>query len=634
MGNAKVGDLLMSPNFVVDKSYWVSLWIHHGPRFSAHLRPKKFGKTTTLNFAQLFLDHTSKMSRPASDLTMFKRSAQQVADHHAKYCVITVELGHPSIMNTSTFEALKRAIIQYLASSIRALLRKYRRTSYDVPEELRERFELLGSQYPSNHLVDWQDCLALLIDLGHAFSGLPVILFVDDYDSVIFKAYHLYCFDHIKPFFSILYSKALAEAEVGKLFRACFFGVQQFHGRYPFKDIPDFRWFSLGDDPYGAEFGFNHRDLLELLNTFSTGFLGSDISKNFGGYPCGNQVNSAQACMINPLAVAKTFRYGRLEAGHALSHMNLQIESLPFRYAQGFGIGDMFLLFSGSKNFQSNHVVSHVDLSSDAHKPSLSTFVTYLILEGYLTIQEGSVVPVNSNMKEYLLGYVRTSFDEKLGITEALISLGEREFAEFRRKLTKAWNHQPFTHHDPASSSLYPEAFISLFLQVAQEKGCHICRMTEILKKDMLARMYADRSQPEPGNDNDDDDDELMEVGKCQGANLFRFAAFQTVQTDKGGVEEVEYRFLMTVAFYPRSSMNPPAAHHLLHLSLLEYHRLQSEEFQRGKGKKSSGSSSQGGSHHHIDYPPVSFAVGIVFCHRNPDPLIVYQAVTENIQFK
>ena len=626
VGNAKVGDLLMSPNLVVDKSYWTSLWIHHGPRLSAHLRPKKFGKTTTMNFARLFLDHTSRMSRPVSDLTMFKSSAQQVVDHHAKYCVVVLEFGHPSIMNTSTFEDFKRGIIQYLSSSIRSLLRKYRKTSNDIPEDLRERFDLLGSQYPSSHLSDWQDCLALLIDLGHSFSGLPVILFVDDYDTVIFKSYHLHCFDHIKPFFSTLYSKALVDTEVGKLFRACLFGVQQFHGRYPFKDIPDFRWFALSEDPYGAEFGFNQRDLLELLNTFSTGILGSDIFKTFGGYPCSNQVNSAQASLVNPFAVAKVFRYGRLEAGHALSHMNLQIESLPFRHAQGFGMGDLYLLFSGSKTFQYKHAASHVDLSSDAHQPSLSTFVTYLILEGYLIIQEDIVVPVNPTIKERLLQHVRSTFDEELGITDALISLGERDFADFRKRLVKAWNHKPFTHHEPPFRSLYPEAFISLFLQVGQEKGCHVGRMADILKKDMLARRYDEKSEP--------DDAELGEVGALHGANLFRFTAFHSIQTDNGA-QEAEYRFLMTIAFYSKSSMNPAAGHHFLHLSITEYQRLQLE-YQRRTGKKSgdaSGSSSSQ-NHHHIDYPPVSFAVGIVFCYQNPDPLIMYQAVTENIHFK
>lgn len=464
--------------YMVDKSRWVNLWLHQSHRVSIILRPRLFGKTLALSYAQAYLDHCRKPTRALLDLTMLKHAGQR-QEHFHRHSIVALRFGHHSIMDASSGAALEQAIVRYLESVLLSIMKAYRKVERDVPPEMRALYKRLCGKLPCRRLDAWTEALQLMINLVHAFSGLTAAVLVDDYDGVLKKAGELGAFDSVAAFFAAFFRIGLNDGlATEKLFRAAIFGVQRFHDQAPFKDVRGHQYFALGDehDPFAREFGFTQSEVAAAVALFggqATEMRTEALFEAFGGYYL---AGSSTEFLVHPYGVAKALSSQRIASDYWTRRLYIDVESPPFSNLAGFGVGNLYRM-AGTKGDQSfHHRPTHMNLSTANERSSAHEVISFLRHAGLLILLPASndIRVVNRPAKEFMVKAFQAWFARSTGIISAWHALLSRHAADLRAALADAWHLPAFYDGDPPHACKRLSAFKELVERSASNYGAHV----------------------------------------------------------------------------------------------------------------------------------------------------------------
>lgn len=452
----------------MDKSRWIHLFVQQAPRASVFLRPHQFGKTMAINSGCVYLDHLNNSGK-SYEMQMGRNYYNQ--EHAQKYSVVVIEFKKAAgLLQASKAADFKKMLKRYLSKLIFDLLKRYRKTVKDIPFEFKDRFETICGEFPAGEIGYWEESLALLVQLANAFSARQVVLFIDDYDSVLLKAYHLKAFDSLSVFFSTLYAKLfLVDEKI--LFKTAIFGVHRFHDCYPFKMVNKLRYFALGDDPFALEFGFNSlTDLVFIQNHYNGKIMTKESVETFGGYPIGSTQNSQT--LMSPGGLVKAFKWNRVEKSFAFEHLAIDLDGLPFTRMHTFGIGDLYKALTRKEPFKDAQM-AHLDLNGHAMPPNMNVLLTFLKLEGLLNFNMGAkeMTPVNEAARQFLINYTHQWFDQRFHAMNCWLALGDFDMDTFKRRMVRAWNTKYFYQGLPPCHCFEPGLFLSILMDWADKGG-------------------------------------------------------------------------------------------------------------------------------------------------------------------
>lgn len=461
--------------YMVDKSKWVTLWLHQSPRVSIILRPRLFGKTLALSYAQAYLDHCRRPTRALLDLYML-RNASQRQEHFHRHSIVALRLGHHSIMDTSSVVALEQAIIRYFESVLMSIMKSYRKEERDVPPEMRALYRRLCGKLPSRQLENWTEALQLMINLVHAFSGFTAAVLVDDYDEVLKKASELKAFDQVASFFSAFFLKGFNDGiATEKLFRAVVFGVQRFHEQMPFKEVRSHQYYALGDqhDPFAREFGFTQSEVTSTIGVFASELKAEALFDAFGGYYL---AGSSTEFLVHPYGVAKSLTSQRISSDYWTRRIYIDFESPPFSNLAGFGVGNLYRLAGtkGDQPFEHRH--THMNLHSSSARSSSHDVLSFLRHAGLLLSfpDRKDVRVINGPAREFLVKTFQNRFAHSTGIINAWNAIIERNLEGFRMALNEAWSLPNFYDGQPPHACKRLSAFKELVERSASNYGTHV----------------------------------------------------------------------------------------------------------------------------------------------------------------
>lgn len=486
VGKTRAGDILIAGGYLVDTSGWVNRLVRNGARLSIFLRPRGFGKSTSLSFAELYFNHEAHAGRVASGLVMMQHRAQK-SEHHGKYSVLTVSFRQPSIMNASTAAEFVEGLVSYLGLLVQQLLWRYRKSEFYVPYEQSRSNKFLNHATPSKRLSDWTGVLAMLIEMAHSFSGLRAVVLIDDYDAVLLKAYRVGALESVQEFFVSFYAKALAMAKTEKLFKMCAFGVQRFKGAYPFRGLSpsDYRYYSLGDEPFQQDFGFTQGDVDEIHKAYARSVSTIHLAGAFGGFNGG--AGTKNPPLFHPLGVAKAFKHERINKSYVLGSQPIGLYWLPFKYMQGYALADLSRLLRSGEQPKTEPCLNHLDLLGSASPPGQHEFLSYLRLEGYLGFQGKTIVPVNSAVPDHLMAELYYVFELHYEMETAWRNLGKLKLAEFYARLARPWLTAGLLARDPPMLGSDADMFIEFVGRSAERWGNPVAGFQPALQSQLTA---------------------------------------------------------------------------------------------------------------------------------------------------
>lgn len=508
-------------------------------------------------------------------------------EHSGRYAVVLIEWRKaPGLMTASNKEDFMLALRKYLGGVLLNILRSYECTESNLPPNLRVKYRKFHGPYAATQLQAWSEALALAVEMASALSGgRPAVLFVDDYDAPIFKAYSLNMIEHRPIFFPRLYSNTFALSEE-MLAKVVIFGVQRLHNSYPFDPNSRLRYYGLGEEPFGTDFGFTaHNDLVHIHNNYNNDQIDTKrLSENFGGFPCPQSSVSGvqQTVLLSPPGVVRSFRIGHVDIMAGFDHVFLDLEMLPFKLISGYGLADLYHSLEKREPIKNIPTPRHLSLLPAAPPPDLASLVNYLRYEGLLVVTGSGTTaqPTNESARLFLLKYLQTWFDQRHEVGNIWMGLAESDhLATFTRRVHRAWNTRPYSNGRSAAHSSLLELFVRLLSNSIVLYGNAIgnfhYRFQSALPKLKLG--------------------EEIQMELLKSLQNIEMARFRTP-------EGYEILYIMAAS---STDIDIPHATTLMEQGQKYYNHLKGQMI------------------HSHDYPSITYAVTVIFCKDNPDPVIV-----------
>ena len=295
--------------YYVDKTKFIEDIINDGAQVKLFTRPRRFGKTLNMSTLKYFFDIKEKNKELFKNLYI---ENSPIFSKQGKYPVIFISM--KGISNTTyneTIEDIKIKIKELFKENVN-LIEKINK--YDVPD-----FEkYITEDISDSHL---KNSLKFLTKVLFEVYGKPVVLLIDEYDSIIINAYENGYYKEMINFLKGFYGDVLKTNNYLKY--GILTGIVRVAQAGIFSDLNNLMVHTvLNNDEYSKYFGILECEVEQALRNYNIEYKIEDVKFWYNGYKFGN------TNVYNPWSILNYIYYKELKAYWVNTSSNVVIKEM------------------------------------------------------------------------------------------------------------------------------------------------------------------------------------------------------------------------------------------------------------------------------------------------------------------
>ncbi|MDO4298480.1 MAG: AAA family ATPase [Lachnospiraceae bacterium] len=296
----------MKNNFYIDKTEFVQKWWESNDEVTLITRPRRFGKTLTINMVEKFFSvEYSGRSDLFEGLSIW---------NHEKYR--SLQGSYPVIL--LSFADIKEISFAQTRKKICQIIKNlYNKHDFLLEGDLLNESEKEDFRNVSADMEDYAASLSLksLSDYLSRYFGKRVIILLDEYDTPMQEAYVDGYWTELVDFTRNLFNATFKSNPY--LERAIMTGITRVSKESVFSDLNNLEVVTTTSEKYSDFFGFTEEEVFCALDEFGLSEKKQDVKSWYDGFTFGNRTD-----IYNPWSILNYLDKKRLAAYWANTSSN------------------------------------------------------------------------------------------------------------------------------------------------------------------------------------------------------------------------------------------------------------------------------------------------------------------------
>ena len=365
---------IISENYYyIDKTKLIEEIVNDGAKVKLFTRPRRFGKTLNMSTLKYFFDVRNGVENRKLFKNLYIENSS-VMEEQGKYPVVFISM--KGIASNNFDEALKK-----IREKISDLFDEYK----DILKSLDEFDGQKFRDYIMGNIdkAKLENSLVFLTKILNNYYKEPVVLLIDEYDSIIINAYENGYYKEMINFLKGFYGDVLKTNIYLKF--GILTGIVRVAQAGIFSDLNNLMVHTILNKGYEEYFGLLENEVEKILHDYSIEYKIEDVKSWYNGYKFGNKE------LCNPWSILNYVYYKELKAYWINTSSNLVIKEMLKN-------SDSKVFKTLEELFAKKDVVVAVSENIALGKNLSSSEIWELLLfSGYLTIKE------NLGEEEYIV---------------------------------------------------------------------------------------------------------------------------------------------------------------------------------------------------------------------------------------
>ena len=365
---------IISENYYyIDKTKLIEEIVNDGAKVKLFTRPRRFGKTLNMSTLKYFFDVRNGVENRKLFQNLYIENSF-VMNEQGKYPVVFISM--KGIASNNFDEALKK-----IREKISDLFDEYK----DILKSLDEFDGQKFRDYIMGNIdkAKLENSLVFLTKILNNYYKEPVVLLIDEYDSIIINAYENGYYKEMINFLKGFYGDVLKTNTYLKF--GILTGIVRVAQAGIFSDLNNLMVHTILNKGYEEYFGLLENEVEIILQSYNMEHKIEDVKSWYNGYKFGNKE------LYNPWSILNYVYYKELKAYWINTSSNLVIKEMLKN-------SDSKVFKTLEELFAKKDVVVAVSENIALGKNLSSSEIWELLLfSGYLTIKE------NLGEEEYIV---------------------------------------------------------------------------------------------------------------------------------------------------------------------------------------------------------------------------------------
>ena len=365
---------IISENYYyIDKTKLIEEIVNDGAKVKLFTRPRRFGKTLNMSTLKYFFDVRNGVENRKLFQNLYIENSF-VMNEQGKYPVVFISM--KGIASNNFDEALKK-----IREKISDLFDEYK----DILKSLDEFDGQKFRDYIMGNIdkAKLENSLVFLTKILNNYYKEPVVLLIDEYDSIIINAYENGYYKEMINFLKGFYGDVLKTNTYLKF--GILTGIVRVAQAGIFSDLNNLMVHTILNKGYEEYFGLLENEVEIILQSYNMEYKIEDVKSWYNGYKFGNKE------LYNPWSILNYVYYKELKAYWINTSSNLVIKEMLKN-------SDSKVFKTLEELFAKKDVVVAVSENIALGKNLSSSEIWELLLfSGYLTIKE------NLGEEEYIV---------------------------------------------------------------------------------------------------------------------------------------------------------------------------------------------------------------------------------------
>ena len=365
---------IISENYYyIDKTKLIEEIVNDGAKVKLFTRPRRFGKTLNMSTLKYFFDVRNGVENRKLFQNLYIENSF-VMNEQGKYPVVFISM--KGIASNNFDEALKK-----IREKISDLFDEYK----DILKSLDEFDGQKFRDYIMGNIdkAKLENSLVFLTKILNNYYKEPVVLLIDEYDSIIINAYENGYYKEMINFLKGFYGDVLKTNTYLKF--GILTGIVRVAQAGIFSDLNNLIVHTILNKKYEEYFGLLESEVEKILHDYNIEYKIEDVKSWYNGYKFGNKE------LYNPWSILNYVYYKELKAYWINTSSNLVIKEMLKN-------SDSKVFKTLEELFAKKDVVVAVSENIALGKNLSSSEIWELLLfSGYLTIKE------NLGEEEYIV---------------------------------------------------------------------------------------------------------------------------------------------------------------------------------------------------------------------------------------
>ncbi|MCD7842406.1 MAG: ATP-binding protein [Lachnospiraceae bacterium] len=438
LGITDFEDIIGRNVFYVDKTYFIRDWYNSSDQVTLITRPRRFGKTLTLNMVETFFSTRFKDRGGLFEgLSIWNEG--DFRKLQGMIPVINFSLANIKQDTYASMCHVMRTMLSQLFRRHSYLLESDKLSGYE-----KEKFtDILCEKAPDE---DSMNAILFLSQCMYEHFRKKVIILIDEYDTPMLEAYTAGYWEDAIKYIRRMFHAAFKDNPW--LDRGLMTGITRITQESIFSDLNNLSVVTTTTEQYEDSFGFTEREVFDALDTYGFAARRKAVKCWYDGFQFGKEKG-----IYNPWSILNFLKNGKLKpywmntSGNALVGRLVQEGSL--RIKDEFEI----LLQGGSIVTDIDESITYAELSNDS-----KTVWSWFLTTGYVKIvqereKDYEIQLTNYEVREAFYRLVEKwfarSYDNYTGFIEMLLKGNLEGMQRYMEKVTL----RTFSYFDVGSAS-------------------------------------------------------------------------------------------------------------------------------------------------------------------------------------
>ncbi|MCD7956605.1 MAG: ATP-binding protein [Lachnospiraceae bacterium] len=366
LGITKFEDIIDRDVFYVDKTRFIKDWYESADQVTLITRPRRFGKTLTLNMVETFFSVRYQNRTELFD-GLYISGEEKLMAMQGTLPVISLSLAN---VKPDSYGSMCRAIRLELAQLFEQ--HSYLLESEKLSEAEKESFLEITAQKASDE--ECMNSVRFLSRCMYKHYGETALILIDEYDTPMLEAFTEKYWELAIKYIRRMFHAAFKDNPY--LRRGLMTGITRITQESIFSDLNNLAVVTTTTEQYEDSFGFTENEVFDALDTYGFSECRESVKRWYDGFQFGRQEG-----IYNPWSILNFLKSGRLEpywmntSGNALVGNLVREGSLKIK--DEFEI----LLQGGTIETEIDESITYGELRGDS-----KTIWSWFLTTGYVKI--------------------------------------------------------------------------------------------------------------------------------------------------------------------------------------------------------------------------------------------------------
>ncbi|MCC8046322.1 MAG: ATP-binding protein [Clostridiales bacterium] len=298
LGITKFEDIIDRDVFYVDKTRFIKDWYENADQVTLITRPRRFGKTLTLNMVETFFS-VRYQNRPELFDGLYISGEEKLMTLQGTLPVISLSLAN---VKPDSYESMCRAIRLQLAQLFEQ--HSYLLESDKLSEAEKESFLEITAQKASDEKC--MNAVRFLSQCMYENYGETALILIDEYDTPMLEAFTEGYWESAIKYIRRMFHAAFKDNPY--LNRGLMTGITRITQESIFSDLNNLAVVTTTTEQYEDCFGFTENEVFDALEAYGFSECKEAVRLWYDGFQFGKQKG-----IYNPWSILNFLKSGRVE---------------------------------------------------------------------------------------------------------------------------------------------------------------------------------------------------------------------------------------------------------------------------------------------------------------------------------